>query len=302
MGSTGPTVPEVFEIYARYCEIVSSKEIDCPREALASLLKFADQKYKSSEMLYSELHKLMLHLNLSVDSHQFSCFYNFVFFICRENGQRSISVRRALTAWRMILRGRFRLLDQWCEFVEKNQKHNISEDSWQQLLAFSRHVNEDLEGYDPKGAWPVLIDDFVEHMYRTGHSKDCSIGERCCNCGDMGHEPSISNTLRGLKLFPGSKRKISSSREEEKGRFLSESRIDSPNFIKCKRMRQLTDMDVSTVHDGSSDNFTEIHTYNSMDFPNSPVRAVERNLSKCSERHQQPMPCCLQRSGEGRFS
>lgn len=34
---------------------------------------------------------------------------------------------------------------------QKYQRHNISEDTWQQLLAFSRCVNEDLEGYDPRG-------------------------------------------------------------------------------------------------------------------------------------------------------
>lgn len=35
--------------------------------------------------------------------------------------------------------------------TQKYQRHNISEDTWQQLLSFSRCVNEDLEGYDPRG-------------------------------------------------------------------------------------------------------------------------------------------------------
>jgi DCN1-like protein 1/2 len=77
-----------------------------------------------------------------------------------------LAVQRAVGAWRMVLNGRFWLLDRWCNFVEKYQRYNITEDVWQQLLAFSRCVNEDLEGYDPKGAWPVLVDDFVEHMHR----------------------------------------------------------------------------------------------------------------------------------------
>nr|GMD88735.1 DCN1-like protein 2 isoform X3 [Ipomoea batatas] len=103
---------------------------------------------------------------MQADFSEFSHFYDFVFFICRENGQKNITVRRAVMAWRLVLAGRFRLLDQWCDFVEKNQRHNISEDTWRQVLAFSRCVHENLEGYDPEGAWPVLIDDFVEHMYR----------------------------------------------------------------------------------------------------------------------------------------
>ncbi|CAN7045011.1 unnamed protein product [Brassica rapa subsp. trilocularis] len=75
--------------------------------------------------------------------------------------------------------------------VLKNQRHNITEDTWQQVLVFSRCVHENLEGYDSQGteqvylylylyvflfssycvvfhvgASPVLIDEFVEQMYR----------------------------------------------------------------------------------------------------------------------------------------
>jgi hypothetical protein len=35
--------------------------------------------------------------------------------------------------------------------AQKYQRHNISEDTWQQLLDFSRCVNEALDGYDPRG-------------------------------------------------------------------------------------------------------------------------------------------------------
>ncbi|EFJ34321.1 hypothetical protein SELMODRAFT_405551 [Selaginella moellendorffii] len=42
----------------------------------------------------------------------------------------------------------------------------ITEDTWRQVLEFSRVVHEDLSNYDPEGAWPVLVDEFVDHMYR----------------------------------------------------------------------------------------------------------------------------------------
>ncbi|XP_052196995.1 defective in cullin neddylation protein AAR3 isoform X2 [Diospyros lotus] len=87
----------------------------------------------------------------------------------------------------------------------KNQRHNISEDTWRQVLAFSRCVHENLEGYDPEGAWPVLIDDFVEHMYRTMGSNDNS--NVYCNCGDSDAQP-FEDPLPGLKFFPGLKRKL----------------------------------------------------------------------------------------------
>ncbi|QHO57935.1 Defective in cullin neddylation protein [Arachis hypogaea] len=39
------------------------------------------------------------------DFSEFIRFYDFVFFMCHENGQKNISVSRAVTAWKLILAG-----------------------------------------------------------------------------------------------------------------------------------------------------------------------------------------------------
>ncbi|KAI3452296.1 hypothetical protein Pfo_008961 [Paulownia fortunei] len=208
---------DIFQIYRQYCDIMSRAIADegegfgpddelqnarISREALARLLKVVEAKVSARVSILEEVYKLMSKLDLMAS--EFSYFYDFVFFICRENGQKNITVSRAVTAWRLVLSGRFRLLNQWCNFVEKNQRHNISEDTWRQVLAFSRCVHENLEGYDPEGAWPVLVDDFVEYMYRIGGS--CGTPNLFCSCGDS--EPQqCEDTLSGLKNFPGSKRK-----------------------------------------------------------------------------------------------
>eukprot|EP00850_Spirogloea_muscicola_P009650 SM000054S18136 [mRNA] locus=s54:629554:632829:+ [translate_table: standard] len=100
-----------------------------------------------------------------VQPEQFARFYRFVFFVSREQGQKSLSKATALEAWKLALRGRFGLLDRWCTFVQYHQRHAISEDTWRQVLEFSRHCEDSLHSYDPDGAWPVLIDDFMECMY-----------------------------------------------------------------------------------------------------------------------------------------
>ncbi|XP_039047374.1 DCN1-like protein 3 isoform X2 [Hibiscus syriacus] len=218
MDSLGPNRFDIFEIYRRSCELRTgfgyvcgeegyrqdeeSQRAKFSRDPLNQLLKMVEARMQTRNAVFDELLKLMLQLDLMVDFSQFSRFYDFVFFICQENGQKNITVSRAIAAWRLVLTGRFRLLNQWYDFVEKNQRHNISEDTWQQVLAFNRCVHENLEGYDPEGAWPVLIDDFVEHMYRiSGPNKDRNV---FCSGGDLESQScAIDETLPGLKIVPG---------------------------------------------------------------------------------------------------
>ncbi|XP_022884111.1 DCN1-like protein 2 isoform X1 [Olea europaea var. sylvestris] len=211
MDSLFGTSFNIFEIYRQYCDIMSeahssvgesyspddeSQKLRSSREALAQLLTVVESSVNTGVSILEEAYKLMSRLDLMAYFSEFSRFYDFVFFICRENGQKSITVSRAVMAWRLILAGRFRLLNQWCNFVESNQRHNISEDTWRQVLAFSRCVHENLEGYDPEGAWPVLIDDFVEHMYRIrGFSDPPSF---FCNCGDSEAQQCDGAGLKNL--------------------------------------------------------------------------------------------------------
>lgn len=209
---------DIFGFYMRYSDIVagiwanvnaSDEQLKAGyfKEELLELLELVEEaKLHTRISLMDEIYTLMLQLDLKADFSEFSRFYDFVFFLCRENGQKNISVRRAVMAWRLILDGRFRLLHQWCDFVEKKQRHNISQDTWRQVLAFSHCVHENLEGYDPQGAWPVLIDEFAEHMYRIRGSNSSST-QSACNCGDSDVHKADEPVFRGLKLCPGFKRK-----------------------------------------------------------------------------------------------
>ncbi|KAG5550848.1 hypothetical protein RHGRI_009328 [Rhododendron griersonianum] len=49
-------------------------------------------------------------------------------------------------------------------------RHNkaISRDTWSQLLEFARMVDPTLSNYDAEGAWPYLIDEFVEYLNENG--------------------------------------------------------------------------------------------------------------------------------------
>ncbi|XP_057521359.1 defective in cullin neddylation protein AAR3 [Amaranthus tricolor] len=242
---------DIFQIYRKFRDIRSGDAYRCQemnmlndelentkssREAMYKLTKMVDSSIMSMSLsILDELHTLMSRLNLREDFSEFSYFYDFVFFMCRENGQKNITVSRAIDAWKLILSGRFRLLNQWCDFVVQNQRYNISEDTWRQVLVFSRCVHEDLAGYDLEGAWPTLIDDFVEHMYRITGSNNCSSHNR-------EGESSIfkESFFPGLKNVPGFKRKIRLDLQQnylDTSSSLKLGRIDS--ITSCKRRKPL---------------------------------------------------------------
>ncbi|KAL7232346.1 hypothetical protein ACSBR2_010379 [Camellia fascicularis] len=286
---------DIYEIYRRYRDITSgayacgeeghrpcdeSQKGYLSREALSHLLKLVESRVHTRVAIFDEIFQLMSGLDLMVDFSEFSRFYDFVFFICRENGQKNITVSKAVTCWRIVLAGRFRLLNQWCDFVEKNQRHNISEDTWKQVLAFSRCVHENLEGYDPEGAWPVLIDDFVEHMYRIMGSNDNS--NLFCSCGVSENQP-FEDPLPGLKIFPGLKRKISENFQRHELES-SVKFVGSKLLLNSKRRHTLvTDKPVNWVENSlgnASDDSMDIVKHNGLLGCSKSPCAVEGCLSK----------------------
>lgn len=112
---------------------------------------------------------------------RFNPFYRFVFFVCREPARRNLPTEIAIPAWKLCLRGRFRLLDKWCDFVVSCGRCVVTEDTWRQVLDFSGTVHEDLSNYDSNGAWPVLIDDFVEQLRLQRPSSKYNVSSNCCS-------------------------------------------------------------------------------------------------------------------------
>ena len=104
------------------------------------------------------------------DEAQMKAFYRWLFDFVKEEGERkTIDADAAVEMWGLVLQ-RWSLCAQWLTFVVEVVKLKVvSQDLWMQLYDFSREVGEDLSKYDAEGAWPVIIDDFVESV-KVPHS------------------------------------------------------------------------------------------------------------------------------------
>ncbi|CAK9874319.1 unnamed protein product [Sphagnum jensenii] len=220
----------MLDMYVEYADTSTADDTPSQIKArLAALSAFAESQGLTGPAVFDGLRHLCSDIQTQLlDMRRFTLFYRFVFFMCREQGQKSISVSTAIDAWRLSLTGRFRLLDQWCAFVQVHQQHAISEDTWRQVLEFSRNVHEDLSNYDREGAWPVLVDDFVDNMYRKFACSRCSTGKKnLCDCGlnaiaDVStSDPLVAGILPswiapqpGVLASAGSKRRWEDLKEE----------------------------------------------------------------------------------------
>ncbi|KAL0900279.1 hypothetical protein Bca101_084240 [Brassica carinata] len=104
------------------------------------------------------------------DEQKFHDIYNFAFGWAKEKGQKSLALDTAIGMWQLLFAEReWPLVNHWCDFLQDRHNKAISKDTWAQLLEFARFmmqtVDPALSNYDAEGAWPYLIDEFVEYLY-----------------------------------------------------------------------------------------------------------------------------------------
>ncbi|KAJ3233170.1 DCN1-like protein 1 [Chytriomyces hyalinus] len=71
------------------------------------------------------------------------------------------ALETATAFWQLLFTGRYEHIDLWLEFLE-DHKNSISKDTWVQFHDFTKKYPSSFEGYEEDGAWPLLIDEFVE--------------------------------------------------------------------------------------------------------------------------------------------
>ncbi|KAI8097523.1 Cullin binding-domain-containing protein [Halteromyces radiatus] len=101
------------------------------------------------------------------DVNYFRNIYNYAFLFGRQTGQKNLALDAAVELWKLLLAGRYDRLDQWITFLEEKHRKAISRDTWTLFLDFATQPNFDIDTHDAEGAWPILIDEFVEYLKNT---------------------------------------------------------------------------------------------------------------------------------------
>lgn len=112
-----------------------------------------------TERLQSKLDYLRNQLN---DSVVFKNIYRYAFDFSRDKDQRSLDMDTAKSMLALLLGRTWPLFPVFQQFLEQSKYKGMNKDQWYNVLEFSRTINTDLSNYDEDGAWPVLLDEFVE--------------------------------------------------------------------------------------------------------------------------------------------
>lgn len=141
--------------------VLSHVFLECPWYVVEQVLKcrFSVVRCDSTERLRNSLDYLRSVLN---DSTSFKLIYRYAFDFAREKDQRSLDLNTAKCMLGLLLGKTWPLFPVFNQFLEQSKYKVINKDQWCNVLEFSRTINLDLSNYDEDGAWPVLLDEFVE--------------------------------------------------------------------------------------------------------------------------------------------
>ncbi|XP_055373359.1 DCN1-like protein 4 isoform X2 [Condylostylus longicornis] len=120
-----------------------------------------DIQCDSAVKVQSKLDFLKTSLN---DPNTFKSIYRYAYDFARDKDQRSMDIETAKQMLQLLLGKNWALFPHFAQFLEQSKYKVINKDQWCNILEFSRTINHDLSNYDIDGAWPVMLDEFVEWL------------------------------------------------------------------------------------------------------------------------------------------
>lgn len=119
--------------------------------------------------------------SLSTDTALFKRVYRYTFVAGRERDQKALSLENAIIYWTMLFSppglqwetAEHDWLDLWKTFLGEKWTRSVNKDMWNMTLEFALKsmADESLSFWNEEGAWPSVIDDFVEWCRSKGIGK-----------------------------------------------------------------------------------------------------------------------------------
>lgn len=122
----------------------------------------SDLQCDSIQKIQGKLDYLKSLLN---DTTHFKSIYRYAYDFARDKDQRSMDMATAKAMLQLLLGKHWPLCAPFHQFLEQSKYRVINKDQWCNVLEFSRTIKPDLSNYDEDGAWPVLLDEFVEWLH-----------------------------------------------------------------------------------------------------------------------------------------
>lgn len=137
--------------------------------------------YRASTLPEQAQHARRQVTELATDPALFKRVYRYAFIVGREKDQKALSVENALIYWNMLFASpgmKWQTKNQdwlahWKTFLEEKWTRSVNKDMWNMVLEFASKslVDESLSFWNEDGAWPSVIDDFVEWCKEKGIAK-----------------------------------------------------------------------------------------------------------------------------------
>jgi len=93
--------------------------------------------------------------------------HNYTHLFCRTEGKKKVIGHESAIAMLNLLHASAypAYIPPMCEFLaqhETSTKRGVSADEWSMILQFCNEIEPDCSNYQDDGAWPLLLDDYVE--------------------------------------------------------------------------------------------------------------------------------------------
>ncbi|KAL1744200.1 Cullin binding-domain-containing protein, partial [Schizophyllum fasciatum] len=94
----------------------------------------------------------------------FRSLYNFCYTLIKPPQSKNIDMENACAMWTVLLVPQYPHVQPVIDFTtERLQSHRAAnKDLWQMMLEFCETVSPNLDNYETDGAWPTLLDEYVE--------------------------------------------------------------------------------------------------------------------------------------------